>query len=208
MKLLVSGATTTIRRHINHGNLGQLITPRDRNAPIRGMAYAADNSAYSDWNEPAFMRMLDKIQGYEQKPLFVAVPDFVGNARISSKLFDIWAPEIIDRGLPAAYVLQDGQGGVCVPWGDISALFIGGSTAFKSCDHVRYLVKKANRKGIWVHMGRVNSYQRLQVAMDMGVDSVDGSGYSRFAELKLAKALNYLQMEQGALELNKYLLVA
>lgn len=204
MKILVSGATPTVKKHLGHPNLGQLITARDGNLPISGLAYAADNSAYSDWNEESFIRMLDRLKGYTTPPVFVAVPDYVGNARITNQLFRRWAPEIFSRGLPLGYVLQDGQGASTVPWEDISAIFIGGSTDFKTDDHVKYLVRKAKKKGIWIHMGRVNSLQRLQTASEMGVDSVDGSGFSRFAEIKLSRALRYLETAQYGIDFDGY----
>lgn len=192
MMLLVSGATPTVARYIGHPNLGQLVTPRDGNRVLPGMVFAADNAAYSDWDEDSFIRMLDRLTG--TNPLFVTCPDFVGNARITHDLFDRWSPEILKRGLPLGYVLQDGSGRCCSPpWDDISAVFIGGSTEFKFAGHTRYLVHKAKEHGKWVHMGRVNSLQRLQAAFEMGCDSCDGSGFSRFAELKLGKALRYLQ---------------
>ncbi len=194
MLILVSGATATVKKHLGHPNLGQLITPRDGNRLIDGMVYAADNSAYSSWDENAFLRMLDRLTG--KNPRFVTAPDYVGNARITRNLFDKWSPEIVSRELPIGYVLQDGQNWHAVPWDEIDALFIGGTTEFKRDDHVRYLVRKANEMGIWVHMGRVNSLNRLQMALEMGVSSVDGSGFSRFAEIKLSRALRYLETAQ------------
>lgn len=210
MKILVSGATSTVKKMTGHPNLGQLVTPRDRNTPITGLVYAADNSAYSCWDELAFIRMLNRLATNQSKPVFVTVPDYVGNARITNQLWDRWASEVLDRGLVAGYVLQDGQDHSTVPWSDIGALFIGGSTEFKTDKHVRYLVRKANNKGIWVHMGRVNSLRRLQTALDMSVDSIDGSGFSRFAELKLPRALQYIQSStQMSLDLaDSYLLAA
>lgn len=39
----------------------------------------------------------------------------------------------------------------------------------------RQLTLEAKRRGLWVHMGRVNSEERLREAAWMGVDSVDGT---------------------------------
>jgi hypothetical protein len=36
-------------------------------------------------------------------------------------------------------------------------------------------VRDARRRGKWVHMGRVNGLRRLRIALDFGVDSVDGT---------------------------------
>lgn len=204
MLILVSGATPTVRKYLGHPNLGQLTTPHDGNKVLGGLTYAADNAAYSNWDEDAFIRMLDRLKDNPNKPVFVTVPDYVGNARITHALFERWSHEISDRGLPIGYVLQDGQGRSSVPWDSIDAIFIGGSTEFKFDAHVKYLVHKAHDKGKWVHLGRVNSLQRLQSALDMSADSCDGSGFSRFAELKLGRALRYLETAQYGLDFDSY----
>jgi hypothetical protein len=202
MLILVSGATPAVRKHFGHPNLGQLLTPHDGGKNLPGMSFAADNAAYSDWDETAFIRMLDRLKG--TNPLFVTAPDYVGSARITNELFYQWAPEMEKRNLPIGYVLQDGQAVSTVPWDSISAIFIGGSTEFKFDDHVRYLISRAQKKGIWVHMGRVNTLGRLQKALEFGCDSVDGTGFSRFAELKLSRALRYLETAQYGLDFDSY----
>jgi hypothetical protein len=90
MLLLVSGATKTVERLKSHPHLGHLVSPRSRNDPnwflSTGLPWAADNGAFSGFDPPAFLRMLDVIQG---KPgcLFVVCPDVVGNAIATLSLF-------------------------------------------------------------------------------------------------------------------------
>jgi hypothetical protein len=66
------------------------------------------------------------------------------------------------------------------PWDLLDCIFIGGSTAFKLGAEAARIVVEAHLLRKWVHMGRVNTQRRLQYAAAIGVDSVDGSGWSRF----------------------------
>jgi len=50
-------------------------------------------------------------------------------------------------------------------------------------------------------MGRVNSFQRLQYAFELGCDSVDGSGFSMFPDTYIPKFLRYLERPQMSLGL-------
>jgi hypothetical protein len=68
-------------------------------------------------------------------------------------------------------------------------LFIGGTSEFKCGEQARRLVVEAKRQGKWVHMGRVNTDQRMRLAQSWGVDSVDGTSVSRFRDTHLPKRL-------------------
>lgn len=180
MRLLVSGATRTLRSVDRPDRLGCLLTPDAGNAvPGPGIQWAADNSAFTNWDPAAFCRMLGRISG---KPgcRFVACPDVVGDAYETARLFYQWQPVIKALGLPAALVLQDGQEAQGIPWNMIDALFIGGSTEFKLGPVAAKAVREGKRRGKWVHMGRVNTRQRFRYACELGCDSVDGSGFSKW----------------------------
>ncbi len=194
MLILVSGATKTMNKLAGHKNLGQLITPHDGNKIRTDMSWAADNAAFSNWNRVAFLKMLNKIDG--MNPLFCVAPDVVGDARATLKRLKVTSPMIRKRNLKCALALQDGSESIGVRWNLIDALFIGGSTEFKLGKYARHCIKSAKSRGLWVHMGRVNSHKRLQYARECGCDSVDGSGYSMFPDKKLIPALRYLETEQ------------
>lgn len=195
MLLLVSGATRTVERLKSHPQLGHLISPRSRNDPdwflSAGLPWAADNGAFSGFDPPAFLRMLDAIQG---KPgcLFVVCPDVVGNAAATLSLFGQWRQTLADRQLPVAYVAQDGQEQLPVPWDEMDALFIGGSTEFKLGRHAESLTKEARSRGKWAHMGRVNTRRRMRLAHAWSCNSVDGTSFSWFPDARLPKALIHL----------------
>ena len=198
MVILVSGASKTLQRLQGHPNLGQLLTPQAGNAIMSGMPYAADNAAYSNWDEGKFVRMLDSLVG--KSPMWVSVPDVVGKAIATSRLYDKWWPEINGRGLPVALVAQNGQESIGLPpeW-KYDCLFIGGDNEFKLGAHVRWLVKKVKSKGKLVHMGRVNSWRRLCYAYEIGCDSVDGTGFSRFPDTYIPQMIRYLEKPQSNL---------
>ena len=62
-----------------------------------------------------------------------------------------------------------------IPWDEFDCLFIGGDDAFKESGLIRRTCREAKRRHKWVHMGRVNSLRRMLIALDFGVDSVDGT---------------------------------
>ncbi len=202
MLILVSGATKTTRRLAGHKHLGALITPQAGNLPPHNMPWAADNAAYSNWDQGKFLNMLDKLSGcLYNPPVWVAAPDVVGDAIATAKKFMIWQPIIKMHGLPVALVLQNGQ--ESIGWAtherNFDAIFIGGDDEFKLGGYVRYCVKKAKAKGKWVHMGRVNSLRRIDYAREIGCDSVDGTACSMYPEAHIPKFLRHLEREQLAM---------
>lgn len=192
---MVSGATKTVERYKANPRLGRLLTPANRNSIERlvqsGLAWAADNAAFSNFNEDRYRRMLDRIEG---KPgcLFVVAPDVVADSAATVKLFRVWHPVLAGKHLPVAFVAQDGQQTRWVPWSDIDSLFIGGTTAWKLGEAAMALAKEAKARKKWLHMGRVNSRERIRLAASWGCDSVDGSGFSRWPDQRIPKGLHWI----------------
>src|SRR5262245_9690309 len=159
MLLLVSGATATVKRYAETGLLGHLITPGNWNTDSidRALPRAIDNGVFSGFDADAFRGCLDQWQG-EPGCLFVVCPDVVGDARATRALFDQWAGTIRGSGFPVAFVSQDGQDALPVPWDNFDAWFIGGSTEWKLSREGASLAIEAKRRGKWLHVGRVNTY--------------------------------------------------
>jgi len=176
--LLVSGATVTVAQY---PELGVLLLPRSRPNPksIIGRPYAIDNGAFSGFDAPAFLTLLDRIPQLPQC-LFVAAPDVVGDAAATLALFRQWEPMLHARGWPVAFVGQDGITVDRVPWSMCDAIFLGGTTAWKLGRVARDLAAYGNARGKWVHMGRVNTRNRIRYAKRIGAQSVDGSQWSRW----------------------------
>lgn len=130
--------------------------------------------------------MLVKISGHHGL-MWVTAPDVVADARSTLKMFDEWHIELAGAGLPVAFVGQDGQEDVDVPWDRFVCLFIGGSTKWKLSETSSDLIAEAKYRGKLVHMGRVNSLRRISQAYYLGCDSVDGSCMSMFADHYIEK---------------------
>jgi hypothetical protein len=193
MKLLISGASKTVSKYSHNPYIGQLMTPQAGNSYRFDIPTAADNAAYSNWDECKFIMMLDSLIGKEL--LWVSSPDVVGDAIATSELFDKWWVEIKQkRNLPISLVLQDGQEWIGLPDYDaFDAIFIGGTTGFKLGKYVRYSITKVKDMGKQVHMGRVNSFERLKYAMDIGCDSIDGTSMSMYPDVYIPKFLKFIE---------------
>jgi hypothetical protein len=195
MRLLVSGATATLRRYPNSTRLGSLLVPGAGNsvhsALAAGLSWAADNAAFTGFDPGAFCGMLGRIAGHPGC-LFVACPDVVGDAVATLARFVVWEPIIREVGLPIALVGQDGAETLELPWGRFDALFLGGSTDWKLGAGAAALAREAKARGMWLHLGRCNSHKRFRYAFALGCDSVDGSGFSRWPDQRVPLALRWL----------------
>jgi hypothetical protein len=112
------------------------------------------------------------------------VPDVVGSARRTLEVFQVWKIKPEMRGWPLALVAQDGLEDLDIPWNDISAIFIGGSTEWKVGKHSADVIRAAKWLGKWVHVGRVNTPGRFEYFEDLGADSIDGSGLARYSWMR------------------------
>lgn len=192
MILFVSGATKTIEKYRGNPYLGCFLTPRTGNSENsrRNCLWAADNAAFSNFNEHSFIKMLERIKGSDCK--FVACPDKVCDGQETIKLFYEWQSIIRKYNLPVALVIQNGMKLSDIPFNMIDAIFIGGDNEFKLGPDAREITEQAKLLGKWIHMGRVNTNKRLKYAFEIGCDSVDGSGYSMFPEIMIPRALKFL----------------
>lgn len=194
MILLVTSAHPTLLRYPQE-HLGRLIQPRHYSSieetAASGMPWAADNDCFQGLDAEAFTRMLDRIQ---ELPgcLFVVCPDVVGDWRATADLWASWEPGIRRRNLPVALAAQDGLTPENVPWWQVDALFIGGTTEWKMSSQASALIREAQARGKWAHMGRVNTLRRLEYANSLGCDSVDGSKWARWRDTWLPMGLTYL----------------
>lgn len=203
MIALVSGATTTLKRHVASGLFGQLHVPGDGNKAIEGLPWACDNGAFTAFDEPAFWRMLARYS--ERKGcLWVAAPDVVGEACPTLTLFYHYEPLIRSAGYPVALVAQDGLTPEVTPWHRLDALFVGGSTGFKLGSSARLLMREAKKRDKLVHVGRVNTAPRMRYLQGLNglVDSVDGTKLSMWPEVWFPQFVNLLGNPQLGMEVD------
>lgn len=170
--------------------IGRLITPQFRGEVHRYTG--VDNCAYTNWEPKQFVETLLSIRESAARVRWVASPDTVGDWEQTLYKFGAWGDVIRGLGFRVSYVLQDGQPENSVPWHDIRAVFLGGSTEYKLSDDAYSLCKIAKDRGKLVHVGRVNSLKRVSRFFDV-MDSFDGLSYSKFRNVKLPMVLKLLR---------------
>lgn len=104
-------------------------------------------------------------------------------------------------GAPVAFVSQDGMSDEDVPWRDIDALFVGGTSEWKTGHESGALISAAHARGKWVHMGRVNTARRLHAAVTLGCDSVDGNFLAPAPDENWRRLRRWLDAPQQAMVL-------
>lgn len=167
--------------------VGQLLTPltryrlRDASRP-----WAIDNGGFKELDVPGLLSLLKREEHHRENCLFVAVPDMICQAQRTLELFAHFRPML--DGWRAALVCQDGQELLPIPWGQIDAVFIGGSTSWKCGPHAAAIIKTAKLLGKWVHVGRVNDPARFKHFEELGADSCDGTGLARYSHMRRAVA--------------------
>lgn len=144
-------------------------------ADLMGIPWAADNACYSGKypGDDAYLAWLASTDRTHN--LFATAPDVVGDWVGTIKRSAPMLPRIRALGFRAAFILQDGMPDAWIAWDEFDVLFVGGSTAYKLSEDAYRIVRIANARGKWTHMGRVNSLRRLRAATVSGYDSVDGT---------------------------------
>ena len=154
------------------GRIGALYSPHYWSKPRFYFPYVLDNGCFTCWEPDEFVKMLFKTRECH-KPLWVCVPDVVGDAAATVELYETWASVVQAFGYNLAFVAQDGMEPSDVPTNAV-ACFVGGTTDWK--------LENAHKfKGVrpWLHIGRVNTIKRLLWAKEIGADSIDGTGWFR-----------------------------
>ncbi len=145
---------------------------------------AADNGGFKGLDIKAYMALLKREEHQREKFRFITVPDIVASARRTLELFDYWHSRL--EGWPLALVAQDGQENLPIPWAQIDAVFIGGTTEFKMSQSAIDIIRTAQAMQKWTHVGRVNDPVRWEHFAQVNVDSVDGTGIARYSHMRIA----------------------
>jgi hypothetical protein len=143
--------------------------------------YALDNGRYAattkgkKWEERKFERICQVAKEYERDPMFVVVPDVVGDCEETLKEWDRWTTSswLIDFGFELAFVAQDGCTPEDIP-DNADWVFIGGTPDWKTGNIYRFC--KAHPK---VHVGGINTGRKLWICHKSGAKSCDGTGWTR-----------------------------
>jgi len=121
------------------------------------------------------MSWLFKMKQYVDTCDFAVIPDVVSDHKETLYRYALYYRPVHEMGYRCAFVLQDG----CVPKEipHCDAVFVGGSTKFKMSAEARACIKEAKRRGLPVHIGRVNSIKRYSYFLLLGANSFDGTQY-------------------------------
>ncbi len=180
--LVAANSNQLLHRLANEfpGKLGWMVSPATKFfTPRPWLPYAIDNGVYAahslgiEWNEDSFLNLLDKYKMQRQQPMWIVVPDKVGNKDETLWLWDLYRPRLEKYGWKMAFVAQDGMVPSDVPC-SADLVFIGGSTNWK-WRNVALFATSCER----VHVGRVNWHDKLEYCERLGIMSVDGSGFFR-----------------------------
>jgi hypothetical protein len=186
---LISPSTPALRHLISAGAAGGIVTPATGYRVDWMPVWAADNGCFSAGypGDEAFARWLEKQSPHAARCLFAVAPDVVGDAAATLDRSRPWFPVIRELGYPVAFVLQNGQEHLDVPWDDIDAVFIGGDTAWKLGPPAAQLTRQAVARGKLAHMGRVNGGGRLAYAAAIGCGSADGNCITRAPDKNMTR---------------------
>ena len=168
--------------HLIAAGVGLMVQPGSGYARrvLRYPAWAADNACYANrFDEDKWIDWLYKLPN--DGCLFAVAPDVYPDAEASLERGRPFFGIIREMGKPVAVVAQDGAENIDYPWDEFDCLFIGGKRTedprqeWKISEAAEGLAHRARNLGKWVHMGRVNSWKRVERAREMGCLSVDGT---------------------------------
>lgn len=192
--LYLSGVVNqSVRDAAATGRIGVLLTPRTRYRMEGVKVWAMDNGCFTGQypGDDQYLAFLDRQEPHRSRCLFVAAPDVVGDAQATLARADGMIPRIRAKGWPVALVLQDGMTPEMVPWTAVDWVFVGGSTEFKLGSAARVLIREAQRRGVKVHVGRVNSGRRFRMFAALGCDTADGTCIAFEPERNLSRVLGW-----------------
>jgi hypothetical protein len=189
-------------------NIGHLYSPGGQKGPWEWMPYALDNGAFpaftsgKRWEEKPWLQMLEWSKTSGQKPLWVLVPDVVGNKKETLVQWKRHSAKAKTLNSPLAFAAQDGMVPKDVPK-NAEVVFLGGSTEWK-------------RKNIYswckyfprVHVGRINTYRWLLHCEKAGAESVDGTGWFRGDQHQFGDLVLWLQEVNGEKRRNENLVLS
>lgn len=199
MIYLATSSGPTIDAAIRAGLIGRICTPNSRTRSHHG-PWGADNGVFTEtlprakpFDAARWMRWLARNADVADRCVFAALPDRVGDWPGTLERSAPWAEPVAALGYTPAIVLQDGATAETVPWEQIGAVFVGGTDEWKLGADVRALVGEAKRRGLWAHMGRVNSERRFRYASHIGCDSADGTFLSFGPDVNLERVRGWLR---------------
>lgn len=148
---------------------GIITAPNHKGVPsgiVAGLPWAGDLGALQG---PAYVKKINLdavadwlpvMRPYKPRCLFLAGGDIVGNAAETLETYAEFEHYFTDW--PIAYVAQNGAEDLPIP-ASCAAVFIGGDTEWKESLAAVEVIRRAQRMGKHVHIGRVNWQRRFNL---------------------------------------------
>jgi hypothetical protein len=189
-------------RHIQRSipEIGLLLGPGTNWMHPCGMSYACDNGVYAAWMKgrnwdqgmhDAYIHMLNRLP-MGNNPLWVLLPDAVADWERTVELAKEYSPYLRRRALQVAIALQDGCDFNEALQFAPDCVFVAGSTEWK-LQNILPACNFFKPMEISVHVGRVNSVERLCYCMRCGADSSDGTTLNKYVNTNLPRISNTLR---------------
>jgi hypothetical protein len=204
---------------MRNGLLDQITTPASQNLLEPGAFWCADNGIYSREypGDGQYLRWLGTLPD-TGRCRFAVAPDVVADHDATLKRSWPMLRRIRETGIPVALCAQNGATADDLPWDYIDAIFLAGivecvpcewappvgelpmklcpnghqMTEWKTGTVAKEVSKRAVEAGKWLHMGRVNTLGRIQIAKRMRCDSVDGTYLAYGPDKNLPRLLGWL----------------
>lgn len=197
MEYFANPCTHRVRDAMTQGLLGCIITPAQGNRVPDGCQIAGDNGKFGKgWRgaDAWYSWLAAEVDSYGAgRFAFAVAPDVPFDAAATLTESTPWLEKIRALGIPVAYAAQNGSENGLIPWDESDVLFLGGDTTWKLGRAARDLTIEARRRGKRVHMGRVNSLRRMQIARRNGCHSADGTYLAFGPDVNLPKLLGWLR---------------
>ena len=162
------------------GKMGWLIgpsaMPKTKLRPW--MPFALDNDAFSAWSKKRewdvhmWLTMMGQVKVSGLVPRWALVPDVVADRDGTLEKWEKYSPIAAQFGWDLAFAVQDGMTPADLP--DNCVVFVGGTTDWKWQNLPMW-----TETGRRVHVGRVNEINKVLWCEELGVESVDGTGWMR-----------------------------
>lgn len=191
-------------------------------APLKFLMWGADNGCFAlgdTFDSGDWLEWLAGLRTYRDRCLFATAPDvihrlpdgtMIGDAAATLERSLPYLPTIRQLGFPAAYVSQDGADETEIPWAQFDVLFVGGGNRpifgekqWKLSERSWALCREAKRRGLRVHVGRVNSLARLRACRGGLLDSADGTFVKYGPDRRLPEVYDWLDVVNGQVALEE-----
>lgn len=190
-----------VRAAMTGGVVGCMTTPAQGNRIPDGATFACDNGKFGKgWPgaDAWFTWLAATVDRYgAERCAWAVAPDVPFDAVGTYAESRPWLPQIRALGIPAAFAAQDGCENGLIPWDEFDVLFLAGSTEWKVGPVACALTREARERGKRIHMGRVNSLERLRIAEAFGCHSADGTFVAFGPEVNTGRMLGWLSDLEG-----------